>query len=101
MPKASRSSTRDLNQMADLYAAGWATHQIAARFATDSGTVSYHFKRLGVCCRTNAEIKRRYTVREDAFSSLGDADTAYWLGFFCLQTAASTLAQGAPSEGLL
>jgi hypothetical protein len=69
--------------MAAGYRAGQTTTELARIFGTDSGTISYRLRRAGVVMRTNAQAKRRYTLREDAFVQVGDEATAYWFGFLC------------------
>lgn len=77
----SRFTEHDVDLMVTLYEQGSTTTSIAGRFGTDSGTVSYHFKKRSVQCRPQSENKRRYTLREDAFSNVSDEATAYWLGY--------------------
>jgi hypothetical protein len=67
--------------MAAMYERGKTTHEIAAQFATNSGTVSYHFKRMGVKCKSRSDAARKHHFRQDAFSSIRDEAAAYWLGF--------------------
>ncbi len=50
-------------------------------FDTNSGTVSYHFKKMGVKCKSRSDAARKHHFRQDAFASVEEEVTAYWLGF--------------------
>lgn len=81
MPFPSRFSPEDLGRMAAIYKESKTTREIAAMFETSSGTVSYHFKKMGVECRSRSDASRKHHFRQDAFRCVRDEATAYWLGF--------------------
>jgi hypothetical protein len=81
MPRTSRFSSIDFEQMKVLYASGLSTKQIAAQFDKDGGTIYHHLERREIEFRTPSESKRQYTVWEEAFERIDTEEKAYWLGF--------------------
>ena len=70
-----------VDEICRRYLAGENTTEIAATIGLDRSTVHYWLCKQGVPRRSNSAAKRRYTLREDAFSTIRDEPTAYWLGF--------------------
>lgn len=81
MPRQSRFDQSDFETMATLYAQGQSEKQIAKTFNVDGGTIHHHLERMNIARRSMSAAKRKYDLRHDAFSTVTDEATAYWLGF--------------------
>jgi hypothetical protein len=81
MPRQSRFTPCIFAEWQRLYESGMSTKQIGAMFNIDGGTVYDRLQQMGVTTRSPSEGRRIYHVNNNAFTSVADEPTAYWLGF--------------------
>lgn len=79
----SRLTEAEIAEMASRYLAGETSTVLGAYYGVHAATVYDLLRTRGVAMRSRSTAKRRYAIREDAFRSIGDEPTAYWLGFSC------------------
>jgi hypothetical protein len=83
MPNKSRFSEDHIADMARRYLSGETMAAIGASYSIHRGTVDSLLRCRGVPILSRADAKRKYPFREDAFDTIADEPTAYWLGFLC------------------
>jgi hypothetical protein len=84
-----RPTRNEVGVFQQMYAAGRAVTEIAARTGWHRDTVARHLRAAGVRIRSGGEIARKWPVRHDAFSPPVDAETWYWLGFLAADGSVS------------
>src|SRR6266542_6548428 len=79
----SRLTEDAISEIARRYLAGETSTVLGVQYGIHAGTVYDLLRTRGVPMRSRSAAKRRYALRENAFRSIEDEPTAYWLGFLC------------------
>lgn len=67
--------------LVELYQQGLNSREIAKKFGCSRETVRRRLNSLGVKMRPSRQYQFKYDIRTEAFSSINDEESAYWLGF--------------------